>query len=508
MVPLLIGDNAVTARDREAEVIDMAEAIPGIDRAETQDGDGAFRLGVASAASPAAAVVERLRATYETGRTRPAAWRRGQLDAIKLMLVEHEDEFLQALTTDLGKPSVEGWLTDVVLTIRDVDYTLKHMGEWMRPERVSVPVVQQPATARVIREPLGVVLVIAPWNYPVQLLLEPMIAAIAAGNAVVGKPSEISAASSAALARLVPQYLDPDAVAVVEGGVDETTELLEQRFDHILYTGNARVGRIVATAAAKHLTPVTLELGGKSPAIVHDDADIRVAARRIAFGKWINAGQTCIAPDYVLVHRDVERAFVEALRGQIRTFFGDDPRISPDYARIVSASHFERLAGLLDQGGFTEVVAGGKVDADTRYIAPTVLRGVDPDAALMQDEIFGPILPVLPVDDLDAAIRFVNARPKPLSLYVFAKSRAAQQRVLARTSSGGACVNATVVHFAVPGLPFGGVGDSGYGAYHGREGFETFSNRRPIMTKPVKPDPPVQYPPWSNLKRKVLRKVL
>ncbi|HXJ63954.1 MAG TPA: aldehyde dehydrogenase family protein [Actinomycetota bacterium] len=482
-------------------------AIPGIDRAEAAaDAEAAFRPQVVG--NEAAGTVDRLRATYESGRTRPEAWRRVQLQAIKRMLVEHEDEFLEALAHDLGKPSVEGWLTDVVLTIRDVDYTLKHMGDWMRPERVSVPVVQQPASARVVREPLGVVLVIAPWNYPIQLLLEPMIAALAAGNAVVGKPSEISEATSEVLGRLVPQYLDPDAVAIVEGGVDETTALLEQRFDHILYTGNGRVGRIVARAAAEHLTPVTLELGGKSPAIVHADADIEVAARRIAFGKWINAGQTCIAPDYVLVHRDVERALVEGLRGQIARFFGDDPRTSPDYARIVNQSHFERLASLLDQGGFTEVVAGGGVDPNDRYIAPTVLRGVDPSAAVMQDEIFGPILPVIAVDSLDAAIRFVNERPKPLSLYVFAKSRQAQQAVLQRTSSGGACVNATVVHFAVPGLPFGGVGDSGYGAYHGREGFETFSNRKPVMSKPVKPDPPVQYPPWTGLKRKVLRKIL
>jgi len=273
----------------------MAEAVPGVDRAES--GAEAVRLEVAAASEPAAEVVGRLRQTFESGRTRPVAWRRAQLQAIKRMLVEHEDEFLEALTADLGKSSVEGWLTDVVLTVRDVDYTLKHLPDWIRPERVSVPVVQQPASARVVREPLGVVLVIAPWNYPIQLLLEPMIAAVAAGNAVVGKPSEISAASSGVLARLVPQFLDPDAIAIVEGGVEETTALLQQRFDHILYTGNGKVGRIVAKAAAEHLTPVTLELGGKSPTIVHSDADVAVAARRIAFGKWINAGQTCIAPD-------------------------------------------------------------------------------------------------------------------------------------------------------------------------------------------------------------------
>jgi aldehyde dehydrogenase (NAD+) len=371
-----------------------------------------------------------------------------------------------------------------------------------------VPLVQQPATARVVREPLGVVLVIAPWNYPIQLLLEPMIAAIAAGNAVVGKPSEITAACSEVLGRLIPQYLDPDAIAVVEGGVEETTELLEQRFDHILYTGNGRVGRIVAGAAAKHLTPVTLELGGKSPVIVHSDADVPMAAKRIAFGKWINAGQTCIAPDYVLVHRDVERALVEGIRNVANQFFTDDPKTSPDYARIVNDSHFQRLAGLLDQGGFTEVVVGGEVDPDDRYIAPTVLRGVDPSAPVMQEEIFGPILPVIAVDSLDEAIRFVNERDKPLSLYVFSRSKEAQKRVLERTSSGGACINATVLHFAVPGLPFGGVGESGYGAYHGREGFETFSNRKPILSKPAKLDPPVAYPPWTGLKRRVLRRML
>ena len=489
----------------------MAEAVSGIDRAEASDhAEARFRpTAVSGAASEdPAAIVERLRATFESGRTRPVKWRRAQLEAIKRMLAEREDEFLDALAADLGKPALEGWLTDLVLIARDVDHTLKHLADWMRPERVSVPVVQQPATARVVREPLGVVLVIAPWNYPIQLLLEPMIAALAAGNAVVGKPSEVSSATSAVLARLVPQYLDPDAGAIVEGGVEETTALLEQRFDHILYTGNGKVGRIVATAAAKHLTPVTLELGGKSPVIVHDDADVKMAARRIAFGKWINAGQTCIAPDYVLVHRDAERALVEALRESIRSFFGDEPKSSPDYARIVNDAHFQRLAGLLDQGGFKEVVAGGDVDPDGRYIAPTVLRGVDTDAAVMQEEIFGPILPVIAVEDVDAAIRFVNDRPKPLSLYVFAKSKAVQQRVLARTSSGGACINATVVHFAVPGLPFGGVGESGYGAYHGKEGFETFSNRKPILSKPARPDPPVQYPPWTGMKRRVLRRIL
>ena len=483
----------------------MAQAVPGIDRERSEGSEAEVRTLPANA--PVAALVRRLRETFESGRTRPAAWRRAQLEAMKRMLVEREDEFLDALTADLGKPRTEGWITDVVLVTREIDHTLAHLAEWMRPERVAVPWVLLPAKSYVVPEPLGVALVIGPWNYPLQLLLLPMAAAIAAGNAVVGKPSEIAPASSGAMARLVPEYLDPDAVAIVEGGVPETTALLEERFDHVFYTGNGRVGRVVMEAAAKHLTPVTLELGGKSPAIVDRDADLRIAARRIAFGKWLNAGQTCIAPDYVLVHRGVERRLVDELRKATSSFFRGDPKAAPDYARIVNQAHFARLAGLLESGGFGEAI-GGDVDPASRYIGPTILRGVDPDAPVMVDEIFGPILPVIAVDGMDEAIRFVNDRPKPLALYLFAKSRETVRRVLGRTSSGGACVNTTVVHLAVPGLPFGGVGGSGYGAYHGKAGFDTFTHRKAVMSKPAHPDPPVLYPPWSALKRRILRRIL
>jgi len=494
------------------EVEAMAEAVPGIDRmAEVED----FVLPKPTRVTRAAgtgedpgALVARLRETFHSGRTRPEEWRRGQLEALKRMLIECEDGILDALDQDLGKPRTEGWLSDIVSVVRDIDHTLRHLPAWMRPDRASVPMVLRPATARVIKEPVGVALVISPWNYPMHLLLCPMAAAISAGNCVVGKPSEIAPATSHLVARLVPQFLDPDAVAIVEGGVEETTTLLEERFDHILYTGNGRVGRIVMEAAAKHLTPVTLELGGKSPAIVDRDADIKVAAKRIAFGKWINAGQTCIAPDYVLVHRDVERELVEELRHAIRGFFGDEPRSSPDYARIVNDAHFRRLAELLEGGGFREVVSGGQVDRATRYISPTVVRGVEPDSPVMLDEIFGPILPVLAVGSVDDAIRFVNERPKPLALYVFSRSRDTARRVLGRTSSGGACVNTTLVQFAVPGLHFGGVGDSGSGAYHGRAGFDTFTHSKAVLSKPTKPDPPVAYPPWTRLRQKLLRRIL
>jgi aldehyde dehydrogenase (NAD+) len=352
-----------------------------------------------------------------------------------------------------------------------------------------------------------VALVIAPWNYPVQLLLAPAAAALAAGNSVVLKPSEVSAHTADALAELVPRYLDERVVALVTGGVDETTALLAERFDHIFYTGNGRVGRIVMAAAAQHLTPVTLELGGKSPAIVAADANVEVAARRIAWAKFLNAGQTCVAPDYVLVDRAVEGRLLAGLRGALSRFYGPDPRLSDDYGRIVNEAHFARLTGLLDAGGYAEVVVGGDRDRATRYLAPTVLSGVDPGAPVMGEEIFGPILPVLPVDDVDEAIAFVNDRDKPLALYAFG-GRAATDRVLERTSAGSVCLNHAVLQVAVPELPFGGVGASGMGAYHGSAGFERFSHLKPVLTKPIRPDPPALYPPYTRLKRWFIRRAV
>jgi aldehyde dehydrogenase (NAD+) len=295
-------------------------------------------------------------------------------------------------------------------------------------------------------------------------------------------------------------------VAVVEGGVPETQGLLAERWDHVFYTGNGAVGRIVMEAAARHLTPVTLELGGKSPAIVDRSANIAVAARRIAWGKFLNAGQTCVAPDYVLVDREVEQPLLDALAATVTGFYGPDPRRSPDYARIVNDRHFERLCGLLGTGG--TVVVGGASDPADRYVAPTVLTDVDPGAPIMGEEIFGPLLPVLPVDDVDAAIEFVNDRDKPLALYVFSESDPVVERVLSRTSAGGAAVNATMLHVAVPALPFGGVGASGTGAYHGRAGFETFSHRKSVLTKPTRIDPPVAYPPYTGWKQRLLRRFL
>jgi aldehyde dehydrogenase (NAD+) len=453
-------------------------------------------------------IVHRLRRSSAQGVLVDQAQRVTQLRQLRRLLEEQEERLVEALAADLGKPPVEAYATEIGFTISEIDHALANLPAWMAPERVRVPLPFKPGSARIVSQPLGVVLVIAPWNYPVQLSLGPMVAALAAGNTVVLKPSELAPATSAALAELVPTYLDGRAVAVVEGDAEVAQELLAQRFDHILYTGGREVGKIVMRAAAEHLTPVTLELGGKSPAIVAGDADVDIAAHRIAWGRFANAGQTCVAPDYVLVHRAVEDQFLGGLLRAVHDFYGDDPRASPDYGRIVDERHFDRLTGLIEAGGYEAVVTGGLGDRATRYLAPTVLAGVQPDAAVMQEEIFGPILPVVTVTDVDEAVRFVNARPAPLAMYLFTNDDAAAERLVERTTSGGVTVNHTMLHVAVPDLPFGGVGASGMGAYHGKAGFDTFSHRRSVLVKPSRPDLSVLYPPYKRWKEAILRKVL
>ena len=461
--------------------------------------------GPATDVSAIPGTVARLRAAFDRGRTTPLEWRRTQLHRLRYLVTEHERELLDALAADVGKPTIEAYAADLGFVVGDVDLAQKNLERWARPRRVRTPMTSMPAKSSIEREPLGVVLVIAPWNYPVQLLLAPMVAAIAAGNAVVAKPSEVAPHCSALLGRLIPEYLDPGAIAVVEGGVAETTALLEERFDHIFYTGNGRIGRVVMAAAAKHLTPVTLELGGKSPAIIARDANIDVAARRIAWGKFLNAGQTCVAPDYVLVDREVEKPLLDALSATVRKFYGADPRHSPDFARIVNDTHFRRLEKLMHDG---RTVVGGETDEAARYIAPTVLADVPLDAPVMDEEIFGPILPVIAVDGVGDAISFVREREKPLALYVFSESHEIVDLVVGETSSGGVCVNATLMHIANTDLPFGGVGESGMGAYHGEKGFETFSHSKSVMRRTTRIDPPVMYPPYRRWKERILRRFL
>ncbi|MFJ8887907.1 aldehyde dehydrogenase family protein [Streptomyces sp. NPDC102402] len=427
-------------------------------------------------------VVARLRAAFRTGRTRDLAWRTDRLTRLRALLTERGDELAEALTADLGKSRKEAYRTEIDFTVREIDHTLEHLADWLRPEPAPVPAALAKATASTVQDPLGVVLVIAPWNYPVQLLLAPVAGALAAGNTVVAKPSELAPATSAALARLLPEYLDGDTVTVVEGGIPETTALLAERFDHIFYTGNGTVGRIVMTAAARHLTPVTLELGGKSPVFVDRDTDLRTVAARLAAGKFLNAGQTCVAPDYVLTDPETAPALADALAAAVESLFGPDAAAHPEYGRIVNERHFDRLVALLGSG---RTVTGGSHDRSTKYIAPTVLADVAPDSPVMSEEIFGPVLPIVTVGGLDEAIGFINDRDKPLALYAFTTSPAVRERLLAETSSGGVGLGLPLAHLTVSDLPFGGVGESGMGNYHGRYSLETFSHRKAVLDTPL-----------------------
>ena len=453
-------------------------------------------------------IVDALRTSQRAGVLRTLESRRTQLRQLQRMLTEQEEPIMRAMADDLGKPPMEAYAAEIGLVLGEIKTTLKNLDAWCATERVKVQLAFKPGTAEIVPEPLGVVLIIAPWNYPIQLLLAPLVPALAAGNTVVLKPSEVAPATAKMLAEIVPKYLDAAAVTLVNGGVDETTALLAEQFDHIFYTGNGTVGRIVMAAAAKHLTPVTLELGGKSPAIVAADADLDVIARRITWAKFLNAGQTCVAPDYVLVDATVEDAFMGAMLRAVHDFYGDDPKSSPDFGRIVNTKHWDRLTGLLDAGGYDSTICGGHGDREMRYLPPTVLAGVKPDAALMQQEIFGPILPVLTVTDIDEAVAFVNERDKPLALYVFSSNDDVIDRVIANTTAGGVCVNHAVLQVAIGELPFGGVGASGMGAYHGKAGFDTFTHRKAVLRKPTRPDPPLMYPPYKSWKYKLVRRFL
>ncbi|MEO6886016.1 MAG: aldehyde dehydrogenase family protein [Jatrophihabitantaceae bacterium] len=448
------------------------------------------------------AIVERLRATFRTGRTRPYAWRVEQLTALERMLTEREDDFVVALGEDLGRPALDAWMADIAPTVSESEYARKRLKRWMRKQRVGVPLSVQPGRAWYQYEPLGVVLIIGPWNYPAYLTLTPLVAAIAAGNCAILKPSEHTPATSALLARLVPQYLDASAVAVVEGAAEATQSLIDQALDHVFFTGGPEIGKAVMAGAAKHLTPVTLELGGKSPVIVASDADLPVAARRIAFTKLMNSGQTCIAPDYVLVDRTVRDAFLTELDTAFDAMRAGESDLMP----IVNSRQASRLARLIaGTGGRT--ARGGTVDEAGHRAEVTVVVDPDDDSALMSEEIFGPILPVVSFDTMDAAIKRVVDGPKPLAVYLFSASRAIQRRILDEVSNGGTVINHLLFHVMVPGLPFGGVGNSGMGAYHGKWGFDTFSHRKAVLSKRIKPDLSMMYPPYSEKTKKMMRKI-
>ena len=444
---------------------------------------------------------------FLAGNTRPFAWRKAQLEALKVMFTEHHDELCDALWKDLRRNVTDADLMDVAYNVKAADYALTHLDAWIEPERVHTPLVFQPGHIRIRRDPLGVTLIIGAWNEPFMLLFAPLVAAFAGGNTAVLKPSELAVACSAAAARLVPKYFDPRVVAVVEGAVPETTALLAQKWDFIFFTGSPAVGKIVHQGAAKNLTPCVLELGGKNPTIVHASVNLAVAARRIAYGRYLNSGHICTAPDHVLVWPEVKNDFIRHLTETIREFYGEDPQRSPDYGRVINRKNFDRLVALLGSG---KVAVGGQSDPDDLYIAPTVLVDVSPDSPIMQEEVFGPILPVLEIDSVEAVIKWVNHRPRPLGLYVFAEDLDVAERILDATESGDAAVNDCTIHPLVPELPFGGVGNSGMGKYHGRWGFEAFTNARGVMYHSARIDPGVRYPPYSEhvLERKIQSKVM
>ncbi|HTK65427.1 MAG TPA: aldehyde dehydrogenase family protein [Pseudonocardia sp.] len=460
------------------------------------------KTGTASAADE----VARLRATFASGRTRDIWWRKRQLAGIEKLIEEREADLAGALAADLGRDAHMAWFGDFASTAAEAAYARKHLKKWMRRRRTSLPLSMQPGRGFYQYEPLGVVLVIGPWNYPVYLTLGPMIGALAAGNVVAVKPSEHAPATSALLARLLPLYLDSDAIAVLEGDAGVTQELLAQGVDMAFFTGGPEIGKKVMEAAAPHLTPVILELGGKSPVIVLDDADLDVAARRIAMVKLLNSGQTCIAPDYVLVQESVKDKLLAKIAETVTAFQREEPAAQP----IVNTRQFDRLSRLLSSHGGRVALGGGTSSegAARPAIEPTVVVDPLPDSDLMTEEIFGPILPVLPIKSLDEAITFINARDKPLALYLFSSSSKARERVLAETSSGGVVINHLAMHVLVPQLPFGGVGTSGMGAYHGEWGFQALSHRKSVLSKPAKPDPSLMYPPYTETAKKIMRKLL
>ena len=442
---------------------------------------------------------------FETGRTRDLAFRICQLQLLADAMRKNETVLEEALKKDLGKSAFESYATEIGFVLADIRYTIQNLQKWSAPKRVRTPLYLFPGKSKIQKEPYGSVLILGPYNYPVQLLAEPLVGAIAAGNCAVLKPSELTPHVSKAMYQIVHSTFKEEYIACVEGGVEVNQELLSQKFDYIFFTGSERVGRIVMKAAAENLTPVTLELGGKSPVIIEKTANIKEAARRIAWGKLMNAGQTCVAPDYVLVDESRKQQFLTEMKTAFSHLYGKEIKKNPDFGRIVNERHMERLQKILEQDA-KYLFCGGRADTLQRYIEPAILDlGKDQNAASMQEELFGPILPVLSYHKLEDAVRFVNKRAKPLALYLFTKKRSAEKFVLERVSLGGVCVNDTISHLINPDLPFGGVGASGMGQYHGKYSFDTFTHEKSVFYKPADWNLPVCYPPFTKGKMNLVK---
>lgn len=450
-------------------------------------------------------LVKKQREFFKTGATLPKEFREQQLNTLKKAVLAYDKKIEQALYQDLKKSAMESYTTEIAVVLEEISYLQKNLASLMKPKAVDSSVVHFPAKSYILYEPYGMVLNIAPWNYPFQLSIAPVIGAIAAGNTAIIKPSEYAVHTSAVIAEMVAEYFDEALLAVVEGDVEVNKTLLEHKFDYIFFTGSVPVGKIIMQAASQHLTPVTLELGGKSPCIVDKTADIAQAAKRIMWGKTLNAGQTCIAPDYLLVHTSVKDQLIDELKNAVTSLFGANPLQSADYPKMISQRHYERVKRFLQDG---KAVIGGQVSDDTHQISPTVLDEVTWDSPVMQEEIFGAVLPILTFNDIEAVISEVTERAKPLALYLFTKDPSVEERVLTRISFGGGCVNDTLMHIANQHLPFGGVGDSGMGAYHGDASFYTFSHAKGILKRGTWVDVPLRYPPYSPAKLAVIKKIM
>lgn len=450
-------------------------------------------------------IVDNQKAYFKTRKTFSIKYRVEMLKKLKATILKYEDEIHDALKTDLGKSAHESYMCETGMTLSELSYQIKHIKKFSKTRRRHTPLANFHSKSMVVQEPYGVVLIMSPWNYPLMLCLEPMIGAIAAGNCCVLKPSAYSPATSSIIRKIIEEVFPPEYVAVVEGGRKENTELLNMRFDYIFFTGGVNVGKLVMEKASAHLTPVTLELGGKSPCVITDNCNIKIAAARVAFGKYLNCGQTCVAPDYILIDKKVKDAFLQEFKVQITKMYGENPLDNPNYGKIINRKHFDRLLGLIDSN---KVILGGQSNPDTLQIAPTILDNVTPQDPVMLEEIFGPVMPILTYNTLEEAEQFIGEREKPLALYLFTKDKSIEKRFLTYISYGGGCINDTIIHLATSEMGFGGVGNSGMGSYHGKKSFDTFSHEKSIIKKYCWLDLPLRYQPYKQLYLKFIKMFL
>lgn len=450
-------------------------------------------------------LVEKQKEFFDSHKTFDINYRILMLKKFRQAVRDHKDDINEALKKDLGKSETETYMCEIGLTLSELSYQIKHIKKWSKNKRRRTGLANFHAKSFTVQEPYGSVLIMSPWNYPFMLCLEPMVGAIAAGNCCILKPSAYSPATSAVIKKIVGEVFPEEYVAVVEGGRAENTELLNQRFDYIFFTGGVTVGKLVMEKASANLTPVTLELGGKSPCIIDDTCNLKLAAKRLVFGKYLNCGQTCVAPDYVLIDKKAKAEFIQQVKIQITKMFGENPLKNPDYGKIINQKHFDRICGLIDND---KVVYGGKVKRETLQIEPTIMDHVTENDAIMQEEIFGPVMPFITYDNLDEAERFIKEREKPLALYVFTRRKDVESRFLKYVSFGGGCVNDTIMHLATSSMGFGGVGNSGMGSYHGKKSFATFSHEKSVLKKYGWIDMPMRYQPYRKIHLKLIRMFL